>query len=313
LSSKIEFEYVKCNICDKGNSKHLFMVEDKQFESTEKFSIVKCRNCGLAYLNPRPEKNEIGKFYPKEYFSLNAFSDSKLRVKLWKFPKFFGVRSDFYTYSFIKKRSKGKILDVECGCGELLKLLKEDKWETYGVDTSITATEKAKKEGLDVFTGELNEAGFRDNYFDVVILHHSLEHIHDPTEVLRKIYRALKDNGTLIIGVPNIRSIRSRIFKKNWFAIKAPRHLYHFSVHTLDLLLDKTGFIRQKIYFDPSTKPLITNVVQQISNEFIKIFINHMRFIFFTILHPITLILPKFHLGDSFVVIAEKFKSIYKE
>lgn len=316
MSSKIELEYIKCNICGKDDYKYLFTVEDKQFKFGEKFSIVKCRNCGLVYLNPRPKRSEIGKFYPEEYFYRDYFSykvlSGSLGQILWQFfiKFFFGGRSDLYIISYFKNMPRGKLLDVGCGCGALLKLLKDDGWETHGVDISSYATKKVEEIGLDVFTGELIEAGFLDKYFDIVILHHSLEHIYDPAEVLREVFRILKDNGILIIGVPNIKSIEARIFRQNWFPIEAPRHLYHFSLRTLDLLLNKTGFARQTVWFDPEPIHLFTIVVQLISNKLTKILTHRVRFIFLAILYPFTSILAKCHLGTSFIVTAKKYKSI---
>lgn len=310
MRKKIEFEYIKCNICGKDDSKHLFTVEDKQSGSFKKFSIVKCKNCSLVYISPRPKKHEIGRFYLEKYFSPTAYSGTELEQMLWYFLLKLFSRSSriafLYIISLLKNKSSSKVLDVGCGYGELLKLLKEDGWKSYGVDTSSTAAKKAREMGLDVFTGELIDAGFLDKYFDVVILHHSLEHMHDPTEVLREVHRILKDNGVLIISVPNIDSIEAKIFQKNWFAIEAPRHLYHFSIHTLDLLLNKIGFIRQTVWFDPTPMTLINSMKQIIENKLPRILTHLVIFIFSIILLPINFILVICHLGALFTVSANK-------
>lgn len=60
-------QYVKCNLCDKDETTLYFEVEEKITTKREKFNIVKCKNCGLIYTNPRPPKDVILRYYPAEY------------------------------------------------------------------------------------------------------------------------------------------------------------------------------------------------------------------------------------------------------
>ena len=225
-------EYVNCICCNEDNTKILLEVKD---EAHKVFNIVECRNCGLVFLNPRPTKQEIKNYYPSNYYTHKIkIEQPKLRSKIYgNYIRSFGNLMDWP--EALKDLPKGKVLDVGCGNGWLLKKLKEEGWETYGVDVDSLAIKQAKKLGLIVFAGELHEAELPKDYFDVIIMKHSLEHVHNVLQVLKETHRILKPDGTLIIEVPNIKSTQAKIFRKHWKELDIPRHLYHFSPYTLAL------------------------------------------------------------------------------
>lgn len=227
-----------------------------QFQLPGTFNLVKCKTCGLVYVTPRPTKKAMKTYYPKEYIPHQPVCDSKgMSTKkifhfIWdSYMQLLGGDKQLWSLS---GQDKGKILDVGCGNGAYLKTLKEKGWETWGIDISSSATECARKFCPNIFTGELHEANFPDRYFDVVTMKWMLEHTHNPSNIIKEAYRILKNNGTLLIGVPNIESIEAKIFKKYWYHLDVPRHLYHFSPNTITLLLKKTYFHIDKIKYDAS-------------------------------------------------------------
>ena len=118
-----------------------------------------------------------------------------------------------------------------------------------GVEISSVASERANELTLNVFCGQLSDAHFPDRYFDVVTMWQCTEHLYDPKSVLDEINRILKDDGLLLMGVPNIDGFEFFIFNHNWPPIEIPRHLYHFSPSTITTLLTRTGFSVEKIRF----------------------------------------------------------------
>jgi 2-polyprenyl-3-methyl-5-hydroxy-6-metoxy-1,4-benzoquinol methylase len=96
--------------------------------------------------------------------------------------------------------------------------------------------------GVEVFVGELREAHFSAEEFDVVTLFHVLEHVLDPYSFLLEVNRILKENGLLVIRTPNIDSLISKVVGKYWSWVDPPRHLFYFSPDTLKKMLEKTGF-----------------------------------------------------------------------
>jgi SAM-dependent methyltransferase len=136
----------------------------------------------------------------------------------------------------------GKILDIGCGSGAYLDLMQEVGWETYGVEPSEAGAERARASGHDVFCGELLDAGYPSAFFDVILMHHVLEHVPNPKTVLRECHRILKGGGLILANVPNFDCYDRLTFAESWDPLDVPRHLYHFSASTLRQALEQAGF-----------------------------------------------------------------------
>jgi SAM-dependent methyltransferase len=155
---------------------------------------------------------------------------------------------EFNRYPELKNR--GNVLDIGCGrCTELIKY-KEYGWKCFGLDLDSDVKEIGEKHELNIFIGELEEANFPDNYFDLIIMKHSLEHIHNSNDILKEIHRILRVDGILYIEVPNGESLEAKIFKKYWHQFHFG-HLYLFSPETLNKLLSKNGLHANKTVHNP--------------------------------------------------------------
>ena len=108
---------------------------------------------------------------------------------------------------------------------------------------------QARSLGLEVHHGQVTDAKFPDRFFDVIRLHHVLEHLTEPNETLREIARILKPDGVVTITVPNTRSLNFWLFQENWYGLDAPRHVISYCPEALGLLCDATGFAIAGIRF----------------------------------------------------------------
>jgi 2-polyprenyl-3-methyl-5-hydroxy-6-metoxy-1,4-benzoquinol methylase len=253
-------EFVVCDQCGSSLKTPLFNKLDSELSSPEKFIIVKCQNCGLMYLDPRPTKDEIGSFYPKNYYSYQAgepagFSNKLARIARLGAP---GYKNQKTASKLIYKifhgrivtfpfQQDGKLLDIGCGSGVFIKELNSLGWDSYGTEIDKVAVESAKKAGLKVFCGELADALFPENFFDVVTIKHVIEHVHSPKAVLSEINRIMKTNGTLVITTPNFACYETHVFGRFWSSFDVPRHIYFFSFETLQRLLKSNGFEIEKV------------------------------------------------------------------
>ena len=276
-------EYVDCNFCKEDNSELLFSVEIFLNGKKKKFNLIRCKKCSLVYINPRPSKDEISAFYPqKEYyleskrclfsfdddlpgnrgrFDLKAarglaqkiiieesFSDKGENVKINRVLKalvLFFARHRLGRFKI--NIGKGKILDVGCGDATFLLTIKEMGWQVYGTEINPLVTEKAREKGLDIVCSDLLNTDYKDNSFDFIRMWSVLEHVHDPSAYLKKVYNILKPGGIVLIQLPNLSSCASFIFGKRWSALDVPRHLYHFNKRTLKEMVEKQGFKTQNI------------------------------------------------------------------
>ncbi len=136
----------------------------------------------------------------------------------------------------------GRVLDVGCGPGFLLREFQRRGWEARGIEMSGKAAAHARANlGLSVEVGDLAGAHFPDDHFDAVLLWHVLEHLLDPQHTLAEAQRVLKPGGVFLAGVPNFGSWEARLAREKWFHLDVPRHLNHFTVSTLKRMLESAG------------------------------------------------------------------------
>ena len=251
LPGSVQMEDVNCNLCGADNTKVMFHARDRNVRGSSSFKIVKCKECGLVYLNPRPDKDEIRKCYPPWYHSrAQARTVNIEKTWIWGIP--WGKAMKKKARPILRYKKKGTILDIGCGDGSLLKYMKSLGWHTFGVEFNERSSQYARKVlGLNVFSGRLEEANYETGFFDVIILFHVLEHLHDPCETLKRVYSLLKKDGFLLIEVPNFGSFEARFFKSKWNGISAPLHLYHFTPETLKNMLNYCGFDPLEFGFIP--------------------------------------------------------------
>jgi 2-polyprenyl-3-methyl-5-hydroxy-6-metoxy-1,4-benzoquinol methylase len=245
-------EYVKCNLCGFDDAKFILRARSRSTNEGKKFfKLAKCTKCGLVYLNPRPEKEDIKKYYPPWYHSRAQAQVTDIsKTKIWGIPWREAMR--YKAAPILRYKKKGRILDIGCGDGSLLKFLKDSGWQTYGVELQDSSSLYAQNVlGLNVFSGRFEEANYPEDSFDVITLFHVLEHLPNPSGTLKKAYMLLRKDGFLLIAVPNLHSLEAKIFRSKWVGISAPLHLYHFTPRTLQMMLKSCGLIPVEVGFIP--------------------------------------------------------------
>ncbi len=233
-------EKVACNVCESHSYTVLYEGPDRLHGLGGPFRLVKCQQCGLIYLNPRPTRGEMGQYYPPDYEPHDeGLGQTKSYLADLDYRYGIAKRCRMIT----KRKAPGRILDVGCSTGHFLNGMRLRGWQTFGIETSEGAASHAQERfGLEVHVGELEEAEFPAAHFDAVTLWHVLEHLHDPLAALREINRLLRDDGLLVFAIPNWESVDARLFGRFWAGLDMPRHLYVFPRPVLEKLLAKAGF-----------------------------------------------------------------------
>lgn len=232
---------VCCNQCRSSRS-YLINVENG-------FRIVKCRSCGLVYINPQPRERDLMEFY-QEYFPEDE--GSPIRWERMMSPVF----NEIHKY-ISRNYSKGRLLDVGCSYGFFLQRFDKTKWEIYGVDPSAHAVTYARKKlGKRVFTGPLTQQDFPSQFFDIITLFYVLEHVVDPMSILMELHRILKPKGLLVLRIPHSEPIIwfAKFFRMDIPLLYPPMHLYDFSPKTLKLMLKKAGFRKISVEIGECTR-----------------------------------------------------------
>jgi len=141
---------------------------------------------------------------------------------------------------------RGSVLDVGCAVGTFLCQAQVRGWEVAGVELSEYARRQASQRlGIDVkmSLGAL-PAGRR---YDVVTLHHVLEHIHDPVTFLAHDV-APRVGRVLLIEVPNFASFAAQAEGPRWKDLRPEQHVHHFEPQTLRATVEIAGFEVLQVY-----------------------------------------------------------------
>jgi 2-polyprenyl-3-methyl-5-hydroxy-6-metoxy-1,4-benzoquinol methylase len=139
-------------------------------------------------------------------------------------------------------KSGGALLDLGCSSGSFLAALKGANWQLSGIEMSSEAAGKARTgSGAEVFVGDILEADFPAESFDLITCFDVLEHVYKPREVMARVRKWLKPDGIFYFLVPNIDSAEARVFKSYWYGLELPRHLTHFSPQSLRRMAASAG------------------------------------------------------------------------
>jgi len=238
-----------CTLCHSADVKTLYPLED--------FSIMRCQNCSLIFLNIDLNQNKLSDMYSDSYYI-----DRADYFQVDAPPENFGaakggdLRNFQNGLALLDKHhpGKGNLLDVGCALGGFLRLAKEAGWNVSGVDiSSYAATYCKERLGIDAKSGMLGDLGYPDEFFDVITLWDVLEHFENPPEQVRQVNRILKKGGIMLVDTPNerslIRSMARLIYSISGGHIDLPLkklfhqfHLYYFNQTTLNKLLTESGF-----------------------------------------------------------------------
>lgn len=233
----LRLEPVGCDLCGARDSQPLLTLRDLVHGvTTQAFHLVRCRRCGLRYLDPRPVVADLVRVYPDSYVP-HRRSGLASAARRWLLRR--ELRSLWPLLA-----PPRRILEVGCGSGDLLQLVRElGNPDVIGIEPSRTAAEHARQRwGLDVIHGTLDDAQLPPASVDVALLQHVLEHVPSPSGTLATLARVLRPGGTLLLWLPNVDSWAARAWRSAWLGYDAPRHLYAFDLETLDTLLRRHGF-----------------------------------------------------------------------
>jgi 2-polyprenyl-3-methyl-5-hydroxy-6-metoxy-1,4-benzoquinol methylase len=204
------------------------------------WKVFKCGGCGLGFLDPRPSPEELTELYDQGYFEAHCLEGGELGSA----PLKRRLRLEDWRLRLLRRfKPRGKVLDIGCGYGYFLAACREEGYQVHGIDCSGFAVRHAmEKLQLNVTIGALDEIHMPAHGYDVVTFWHCLEHLRDPRQAVDKAAAWLKPDGLLIVEVPNHESTDARRIGADWVGWSLPHHLFHFTPHSLSLLLKQHGF-----------------------------------------------------------------------
>jgi SAM-dependent methyltransferase len=249
-------------------------LRDRLSDRREEWSLASCAtpDCGLVWLHPQPEPEDIGLAYGGAYYTHGtqeppastirrlyhavergyfaaAFGYASPDVHLWqrlagRVLGWFPVRKaamDFRAMH-LTAQPDGRLLELGCGSGRNLVLLRQLGWRVEGLDFDQSAVDVARSEGLDVRLGAIEAQKYQADSFDAVVMCHVIEHVYDPRAVVEECHRVLRPGGRLIVVTPNTTSVLHKQFGRDWYPLEPPRHITMFRRALLGKLAEESGF-----------------------------------------------------------------------
>ena len=240
-----------CPICT-TEMKFKFVTKD-YLVTGESFDIVECEACSIRTTTPFPDKKIIGNYYSSDEYISHDDKVSGIFASIYGLVRTYQLNKKKKLIGKYFNKSNGKILDIGCGAGDFLQYMKENHWNINGVDTSNKARKIANKK-LNIKVMDPKDWINNKEKYDVITCWHSLEHVHEPWVYLDKIKKSLTLDGFLIVALPNYQSTDAKIYKEFWAAYDTPRHLYHFTIKSMNKTIKPHGLNIESIYrmnFDP--------------------------------------------------------------
>lgn len=235
-------EISECPVCNGKVFQTIYQCQDYTV-SHETFTVKQCVSCMLGITSPRPEEMTLGSYYQSpEYISHSGKSTGAIGW-IYNVARFFSLR--WKKNKISQFSTTGSILDFGCGSGEFLNALQKDNWNITGVEPSELARKKASAlNGINIYSS-LDEIHGKD--FDCITAWHVVEHVSFPLQTIQQLKSHLKKSGTIFIAVPNYQSPDAKHYKNYWAGFDVPRHLWHFSKNSIQILLEKSGLEVVKI------------------------------------------------------------------
>jgi 2-polyprenyl-3-methyl-5-hydroxy-6-metoxy-1,4-benzoquinol methylase len=201
--------------------------------------LLRCLKCRLVQPEQLPKAAELQEYYSRySYDHQESWSvDSATQASLTELAR-----------SLRRYRTSGRLLDVGCGAGAVLRTMSADGWLAEGQEISAAATDRLEEEGFRIHREALEQLPSVDATFDVVVMSEVIEHLPAPDVTLRAVYRLLRPGGALYLTTPNFGSLSRRVLRDQWRAIDLPGHLSYFDRRSLKAYLARAGFSEVSVW-----------------------------------------------------------------
>ena len=258
-----------CPLCGNSGEIRYRDLPDRSWNAPGLWSFRECRRCGHLWLDPQPLADDVGRLYTT-YYTHGGERVSHLAGDGWwpsirrgvleamgyvgvakdSTERFLGVAARFVPpireecesiVRFVPGPPRGSLLDVGCGEGSFLWLMRELGWTVRGVELDPRAAAVARARGLEITESSIEQASLPSDAFDVITMSHVIEHVLDPVSVLAAVRRALRPGGMLYLFTPNGESWGHAMFGEAWYPLEPPRHFHIFSAGNLVACAERAG------------------------------------------------------------------------
>ncbi|MBN1841366.1 MAG: class I SAM-dependent methyltransferase [Deltaproteobacteria bacterium] len=201
------------------------------------WSLYQCSDCGTSFIHPMPDSETLSGYYDVDYYGQGG-------------GKFVGsVEAIVRFFRYLRARAvrrlipQGRVLDVGCGRGLMLKFLKSWGYRVDGIELDTVAGDRASRNlNQQIFRTLEEPTQRRSDPYQAICFWHSLEHMPEPGKALEMADRLLAPGGLLVISAPHMESLQSRLSGPSWLHLDLPRHVIHFDMKRLAAFFQTRGY-----------------------------------------------------------------------
>lgn len=220
-----------------NKNKILAVVKDYTV-SNQTFGLLYNVNLDMLETFPKPNPNELQRYYESKNYISHTDSTTTLFDKLYQFVKNFTIKNKVGLINSLKTTQKN-LLDIGAGTGDFCVAAQNQNWTTTAVEPNASAIQIIENKKVNYVK---NTIDLQTNSYDCISMWHVLEHVSDLETQFLELKRLLKRDGSIVIAVPNYKSYDAAHYGRFWAAFDVPRHLWHFSQNSIKRLAQKNGF-----------------------------------------------------------------------
>ncbi len=235
----------QCPICEQTGARRWLRAPDRLHGRQEQYTLLRCPGCSLVWLSHPPKPEDMHLHYTDAYHKLIS-AGGQNSPQRWRERK----------ATLTHYKQSGALLDLGCSSGSFLEFMRSKSWELHGIEMSAEGARTAEaRSGAEVFVGDILDASFPREKFDVITCFDVLEHLYEPRRVIGRVAEWLKPGGIFYVLVPNVDAAEARVFGSYWHGLEMPRHLFHYTPVSLSFLAESAGL--QNVSLETRRNPAV--------------------------------------------------------
>lgn len=235
-----------CPVCGSNAVSRALEAKDHTV-SKQIFEIWSCQDCSFRFTQGVPGPESIGTYYKSDTYVSHSNTKKGLINRLYHAVRKRTLQQKLHLVRQVSGQMEGSLLDVGAGTGAFASVMQGAGWKVTGLEPDQDARKNAARD----FQVQLQDLShlfeLPAGHYDAITLWHVLEHVHQLHEYLDTFKKILTEDGTLIIAVPNFTSFDAKYYGRDWAAWDVPRHLWHFSPKSMEVLMKKHGLLVTKM------------------------------------------------------------------
>ncbi len=211
------------------------------FLSGEEFDLLYNQEFEMLVTSPVPEN--LDSYYDSGAYISHSNQKKGIFEKTYGLVKSIALKRKLKLINSFDLPGKS-LLDIGAATGHFLSTSKNGGWDVTGTEPNEKARSIASHQGIELLE---NSNRLKKQSFDVITLWHVLEHIENLSECISQLNELLKDDGRIVIAVPNYKSFDAQYYNEYWAAYDVPRHLWHFCKESIGKLFSKDNIVVDQI------------------------------------------------------------------